>query len=484
MNAEIISVGTELLLGDIVNSNSQFLASELAVYGIDTLYQSTVGDNRERLTQALELATSRCDLVILTGGLGPTEDDLTRETVAEFCGLPLVLHEDSDRRIRAYFEKSGKEYTDNNRKQAMLPEGCIVFANEHGTAPGCAVEKDGKYLLLLPGPPREMIAMFRDCVSEYLAKHSDSTIRSHTIGVFGIPEAAIDERLHDLMEQDNPTVAPYAKNGEVVIRVTAKAETMEEATALCEPVIADIRERLGNAVYGVDVGGLAPRVVGLLTEKEMKIATAESCTAGLLSGRLTEVPGVSAVFECGIAAYSKEIKHQVLGVPESVLEEQGAVSPETAGAMAIGARRVGGADIGIGITGVAGPTTDEGKAVGTVYVALADEKRVWVKKVFAGHSEGDREYIRNVATVYALDMTRRYLEALPGVMAGGQSIEQVQQEAAAAEEELQTVSKKQRRRAALLRWLSLLLVVALALGFLGYRYAHTHLRRLDHNRCR
>ncbi len=435
MNAEIISVGTELLLGDIVNSNSQFLARELAVYGVDTLYQSTVGDNRERLRQAIELALSRCDMVILTGGLGPTEDDLTRETVAECLGLPLVLHEESDRRIRAYFEHTGKEYTENNQKQAMLPEGCIVFPNDHGTAPGCVIEQDKHCVVLLPGPPREMIPMFFEHVAAYLTRCSGGTIHSHTVGVFGIPEAAVDERLQDLMEARNPTVAPYAKDGEVVLRITAKADTVEQANALCDPVIATIRERLGNAVYGVDAGGLAKRVVTLLTEKGMKIATAESCTAGLLSGRLTEVPGVSAVFECGIAAYSKEIKHQMLGVPESILEQRGAVSPETAGAMAVGARRAGAADIGIGITGVAGPDTSEGKAVGTVYVALADEKRVWVKKVFAGHGDEDREYIRNIATLYALDMSRRYLEALPGVMAGGQSLQQMQQEVLALTKE-------------------------------------------------
>ncbi len=472
MKAEIISVGTELLLGDIVNSNSQFLSRELAAYGVDTLYQSTVGDNRERLQEAIKLALSRCDLVILTGGLGPTEDDLTRETVAQQLGLPLVLDEESDRRIRAYFERTGKEYTDNNQKQAMLPESCTVFPNDHGTAPGCAIERDERRVILLPGPPREMIPMFFEHVAPYLARCSGGTIHSHTMGVFGVPEAAVDERLHDLMEGANPTVAPYAKDGEVVLRITAKADTVEQANALCDPVIADIRERLGNAVYGVDAGGLAKRVVTLLTEKEMKIATAESCTAGLLSGRLTEIPGVSNVFECGIAAYSKEIKRQMLGVPESILEECGAVSPETAGAMAVGARRVGGADIGIGITGVAGPDSSEGKAVGTVYVALADEKRVWVKKVFAGHCDEDREYIRNMATLYALDMSRRYLEALPCVMAGGQSLEQMQQEVLAMTKEQNATAKKRRRRALLLRWLSSAAVLLLAVVFWAYMYVY------------
>ena len=463
MNAEILTVGTELLLGDILNSNSQFLSRELAIYGIDILYQSTVGDNRERLESALETALSRCDMVILTGGLGPTEDDLTRETVAAALDLPLELHEESEERIKEYFRATEKVYTENNRKQAMLPRGCTVFRNDHGTAPGCAVEKDGKCVILLPGPPKELVPMFGDSVAPFLMQFTGETIRSHTIGVFGIPEAAVDERLHDLMESENPTVAPYAKSGEVLLRVTAKAATPEAADELCMPIVEEICQRLGNAVYSVDRGGLPETVVALLKESEKKIATAESCTAGLLSGKLTEVPGASQVFECGIAAYSADIKRQVLGVPESVLEKQGVVSPETAGAMAIGARRVGNADIGIGITGVAGPDPSEGKDVGTVYVALADEKRVWVKKIFAGHGSEDREQIRNVATLYALDMSRRYLEAWPGVMAGGQLLEKVQH-ADDAGYKVPKVRHKSRRWI----WFSLILALLIVIGMWVY----------------
>lgn len=459
MNAEILTVGTELLLGDILNSNSQFLSREMAAYGIDILYQSTVGDNRERLKSALELALGRCNMVIVTGGLGPTEDDLTRETVADYFNLPLELHEESERRIREYFEATGREYAENNKKQAMLPQGCVVFPNDHGTAPGCAVEKYGQQVILLPGPPRELVPMFTEYVVPYLSARCDSTIHSHTVGVFGVPESVVDERLHDLMQGENPTVAPYAKDGEVVLRITAKAETTEQADALCAPVIDQIRERLGAAVYGVDAGNLQKTVVSLLKEKELKIATAESCTAGMLSGRLTEVAGVSEVFECGVAAYSKEIKHQVLGVPESVLKEKGAVSPETAAAMAMGARRVGEASIGIGITGVAGPDPSEGKDVGTVYVALADERRVWVKKVFAGHGEGDREHIRYVATSHALDMARRYLEAYPGVMAGGQMLDKLYPESVGT---LPPRTKK----AVLLALLALVVAAAVLLTYL------------------
>ena len=469
MNAEILTVGTELLLGDILNSNSQFLSRELAAYGIDTLYQSTVGDNAVRLKSALELALSRCDVVIVTGGLGPTEDDLTRETVAEHFQLPLILHEETEAHIREYFKNTGREYSENNQKQAMLPQGCLVFPNDHGTAPGCAVERYGQSVILLPGPPRELIPMFTEYVAPYLSRLSGGTIHSHTVGVFGIPESTVDERLQDLMKGENPTVAPYAKDGEVVLRVTAKADSVKQADALCEPVIAQIRERLGVAVYGVDTGSLQKTVVSLLKEKGLKIATAESCTAGMLSERLTQVPGVSEVFECGVAAYSKEIKHQVLGVPQEVLDEHGAVSPETAAAMAIGARTVGDANIGIGITGVAGPDPSEEQAVGTVYVALADDRRVWVKKIFAGHGGDDRELIRYVATSHALDMTRRYLEALPGVMVGGQTLDKLYPDTVSADEEeepARRVSARTRRSL----WITALIVVLVAALVLSYVY--------------
>lgn len=422
MNAEIITVGTELLLGDILNSNSQFLSRELAAYGIELLYQSTVGDNTARLKRVLALALERSDLVLITGGLGPTPDDLTRETVCETLGLPLVLHEESWKRIQEYFASTGREMTENNQKQAMLPEGCTVFPNDYGTAPGCAIERDGHVVILLPGPPKELVPMFQTYVAPYLSAFSGGTIFSQTIGVFGIPESTVAERLADLLSGANPTVAPYAKDGEVTLRVTAQAENVEAARALCAPVVEEIRSRLGANVYGVNSGSLQKAVVDLLREKGKKIATAESCTAGMLSGRLTEVAGASAVFECGVAAYSKEIKHQVLGVSEELLEKYGAVSPEVASAMAVGARRVGQADLGVGITGVAGPDTSEGKPVGTVYIALADEKRTWVKKIVAGHSTQDREYVRFVATSHALDLVRRYLEALPAVMAGGETL--------------------------------------------------------------
>lgn len=489
MNAEIITVGTELLLGDILNSNSQFLSQQLAVFGIQVLHQSTVGDNNSRLRQELEQAMKRSDLIVLTGGLGPTPDDLTRETVSEALGLPLTLHEESYARIVEYFQTTGKEMTENNRKQAMLPAGCTVFPNDHGTAPGCAVERYGQRIILLPGPPRELIPMFSDYVAPYLSKLSGGTIFSHTIGVFGVPESAVAERLADLLAGANPTVAPYAKEGEVILRVTARATDEEAARAMCEPVVAEIRQRLGINVYGVDSGSLQKAVVQLLQEKNMKIATAESCTAGLLSGRLTEVPGASSVFECGIAAYSAEIKHNLLGVPEEMIAEHGTVSPEVASAMAVGALKAGKASIGIGITGVAGPDPSEGKPVGTVYIALADEKRVWVKKIVAAGldsgTDAGREHIRFLATSHALDLARRYLEAMPTVMAGGVLREEPAKPAPAVIPSAPTAPPKKRPfLAAILPWkgdgraklflktiLLLLVLLLIAAGcVLGYFY--------------
>lgn len=423
MQAEIISVGTELLKGDIVDANSRFLSHELLAFGIETQYQSTVGDDGQKLETLLRLALSRSRLIFISGGLGPTPDDLTRETVCHALGIPQELHEESWRQIEAYFARTGRELSLNNKKQAMLPAGCVVFPNLYGTAPGCAVEQDGKCIILLPGPPAELIPMFHNAVAPYLAKFMDCAIVTHMVGVFGLPESTVAERIADLLMSENPTVAPYVREGEVVLYVTAKAETQAAADALCTPVIADLRARLNVFVYGVDVDSLQHCVVSLLKEKGLKIATAESCTAGLLSGRLTEVPGASAVFECGVASYSNEIKHNLLGVPTELLEQYGAVSPAVACAMAIGVRRISEAAIGIGITGVAGPDSSEGHPAGTVYIALADEKRTWVKRITAGHQDVDREQVRRLATSHALDMARRYLEALPAVMAGGELIE-------------------------------------------------------------
>lgn len=422
MNAEIITVGADLLLCNIANADSQFLSHDLAAFGIEVTHISTMGADPSSLREAIRLALGRSELVVLAGGLGDGDDACALPVVADVLSLPLEPHEDSLERIREYFVNTCREMPANAERQAWLPQGATVFPNDHGTAPGCAIDRNGQQIFLLPGEPRELMPMFSDYVAPYLSNCTGGTIVSRTVGVFGLSEAVLTERLADLMGEANPNVAAYSKDGEAILRVTAHAANRADALALCAPVVDEICRRLGVNVYGVDVGSLQKAVVALLLDKQMKIATAESCTAGLLSGRLTEVAGVSAVFECGVAAYSKEIKHNILGVSNELLEQYGAVSPKVAGAMAVGARRVGNADLGVGITGVAGPDTSEGKPVGTVYVALADEKRVWVKKIDTREGAVDREYIRYLATSHALDLVRRYLEALPTVMAGGETL--------------------------------------------------------------
>lgn len=416
MNAEILSVGTELLLGNIVNTNTQYLANGLAQLGVNVLYQSVVGDNEARLIEVLKLALSRSDIVITTGGLGPTGDDITRETIAKVIGRRLVRDEHSMEVIRDYFARTGRKMGPSNEKQAMLPEGCIVLQNDWGTAPGCIVEQDGKSIIMLPGPPREMGPLFEQRVRPYLAKFSDSVIASINLREFGIPESTVQELLDDLMQGENPTLSPYAKEGEVQLRVTAKAATEEEALALCRPVAEEVKKRLGYAYYGEDVDSLQEVVVKALLKKKQKIAFAESCTGGTTAGRLTEIPGSSDVFECGIVSYANRVKHALLDVREETLKEHGAVSEETAAQMAEGVRVRAEADYGVGITGIAGPGggTEE-KPVGLVYVAVSDGKNCHVRRLLLGHSGSERAHIRYLSSSHALDMARRLILGLPQV---------------------------------------------------------------------
>ncbi len=406
MQAEIIAVGTELLLGDVVDTNGAYLSRQAALLGLSVRHRQTVGDNPERLKEAVALALSRAQVVILCGGLGPTPDDLTKEIACEALGVPLAMHEPSLDAIRAYFEKSGRVMSENNQKQAMMPVGGTVFENAHGTAPGCAVEKDGKHVLMLPGPPRELIPMFEEAAKPYLRPLCDGVLRSHSVRVFGMGESVAAQQVADLMAQENPTVAPYAKAGEMYFRVTAKAATEEEADKLAAPTVATLCERLGDVVYGVDVASLEQALIAKLVEKGQTVATAESCTGGLVSERLTAVAGASAVFSCGVAAYSADIKQRVLGVPAAVIAKTGTVSAETAAYMATGVRALAGADIGISITGSAGPAPCEGKPVGTVYVAACSKTACYVRRLQLTHRP-DRDYIRTVAASHALDMARR-----------------------------------------------------------------------------
>lgn len=406
---ELISVGTEILLGDILNTDAQFLSIELARLGISVIHQSTVGDNRERLLAQLKEAADRSDIIILSGGLGPTPDDLTKEVCCEFFGKKMFLHEPTVEKIKTYFSTKGMEMAQNNLKQAMLPKDCVIFPNDNGTAPGMAIEKDGVHILVLPGPPRELKPMFWNCAVPYLMQFSDRIIVSHNIRTFGIGESLMAERVNDLFDAENPTVAPYAKDGEALLRVTAMARTKEEAENLCEPVINEIKNRLDGFVYGVDYTCIEEAVIEKLKEKHMKVATAESCTGGLIAKRITDVPGASEVFDCGIISYANEIKHRVLGVSEDDLNKYGAVSEPVARQMAQGALKVSGADIAVSVTGIAGPDSDStNKPVGLVYIGLADRDNVWVRELRT--SRKDRSYNRYVSASNALNMIRLYID--------------------------------------------------------------------------
>ena len=406
---ELISVGTEILLGDILNTDAQFLSIELARLGISVIHQSTVGDNRERLLAQLKEAADRSDIIILSGGLGPTPDDLTKEVCCEFFGKKMFLHEPTVEKIKTYFSTKGMKMAQNNLKQAMLPKDCVIFPNDNGTAPGMAIEKDGVHILVLPGPPRELKPMFRNCAVPYLMQFSDRIIVSHNIRTFGIGESLMAERVNDLFDAENPTVAPYAKDGEALLRVTAMARTKEEAENLCKPVINEIKSRLDGFVYGVDYTCIEEAVIEKLKEKHMKVATAESCTGGLIAKRITDDPGASEVFDCGIISYANEIKHRVLGVSEDDLNKYGAVSEPVARQMAQGALKVSGADIAVSVTGIAGPDSDStNKPVGLVYIGLADRDNVWVRELRT--SRKDRSYNRYVSASNALNMIRLYID--------------------------------------------------------------------------
>lgn len=406
---ELISVGTEILLGDILNTDAQYLSIELAKLGISVIHQSTVGDNRERLLAQLDEAAKRSDIIILSGGLGPTPDDLTKEVCCEFFGKEMFLHEPTVEKIKKYFSSKGIEMAQNNLKQAMLPKDCVIFPNDNGTAPGMAIEKDGVHILVLPGPPRELKPMFQNCAVPYLMQFSDRIIVSHNIRTFGIGESSMAERVNDLFDAQNPTVAPYAKDGEALLRVTAMAMTKEDAESLCEPVIEEIKKRLDAYVYGVDYSCIEEAVVAMLKEHHLKVATAESCTGGLIAKRITDVPGASEVFECGIISYANEIKHKVLGVSEDDLNKYGAVSEPVAKQMAQGALKVSGADIAVSVTGIAGPDSDStDKPVGLVYIGLADKENVWVREIRT--SRRDRSYNRYVSASNALNMIRLYID--------------------------------------------------------------------------
>ena len=408
---EIMGVGTELLLGNIVNTDARDISVMLSELGINVYWHSVVGDNPQRLKESVEIAKNRADIIITTGGLGPTCDDLTKQVLSECFGLPLEFNQEAADRMREHFAVLNKPMTENNLQQAWLPKGCTVFQNLWGTAPGCAFKSGKNIVMMLPGPPRECNNMFRHCAMPYLRGLSDETIVSHNLRIFGLGESAVEFKLRDLMnELTNPTLAPYAKEGECMLRVTAKAHNVEEAEKMMVPVIERVRDIIGDYIYGVDSESLEETVFTLMKEKGVTVSVAESCTGGFMAKRITDMPGSSQVFPGGVVVYSDEAKAKLLGIDPALIAEKGAVSEEVAREMAVKVREKLGADIGIGITGEAGPEASGSHPVGDVYIALADEGGVYCNLYTLGRT---RSRVRLAAANNAFDLIRRRLTKLP-----------------------------------------------------------------------
>lgn len=410
-DTEIISVGTELLLGHVTNTDARDISEMLSKIGINVKYHTVVGDNPERLRQCVETAKSRADIIITTGGLGPTCDDLTKQILAEAFGLRLVENKAEREGLYDYI-RYGKKFTDNNFTQAMLPEGCTVFHNNCGTAPGCGFEKDGKIVVMIPGPPKECNAMFRESALPYLRKLSEELIVSHSVRIFGLGESSVDDIFAEEMNRmTNPTMAPYAKECDCLLQITAKAKSVDEAEKMIAPVMEHVMQRLGDVVYGVDVECIEESVIKLLREKNMTFSAAESCTGGDLAKRFTDMPGASAFFKGGVVTYTNEAKAKLLGIDPALIEEKGAVSYEVAKAMAENVRALLGTDIGVGVTGLAGPDGDGVHEVGTVFVSLAVEGETFVKELHMGTMR-TRSFIRRMAGNHIYDMMRRWLSGI------------------------------------------------------------------------
>ena len=402
-NAEILCVGTEILIGDIVNTNAAFISGRLALMGISQYYQAAVGDNPVRLENAIRGALKRCDLLIMSGGLGPTYDDLTKETAAKCMGRELVFDERSYLKMKSYFDFRGRVMTENNKKQAYMPFGCVIFDNNAGTAPGCAIEdtERGKIIIMLPGPPFEMKKMWLESCEPYLCKFTDRVFVSKNVNVFGIGESDLESRIRPLMENAvNPSIAPYCGDGEVRLRVTASAGSVEECEKLVAGAIENLKNsEIGSFIYGIDTS-LAGALVERLRDSGKTVGVAESCTGGLIAKRITDVSGSSEVFGYGCVTYANEAKMKLLSVKEETLKAYGAVSEQTASEMAMGVRALSGADVGIATTGIAGPGggTPE-KPVGLVYLGIASEKGVRTVKLLL---KGDRDRVRILASSNAL----------------------------------------------------------------------------------
>lgn len=407
MVVELICVGTELLLGNIVNTNAAYLAEKCAGLGLSCYYQSVVGDNADRLRCTLCTALERADILILSGGLGPTTDDLTKETAANVMGMPLVMDAHSLDRIERFFRTRGLEMTENNKKQALVPRGAIVLDNDNGTAPGLILEKDGKRMILLPGPPNELHPMFEKSVRPYLEGLEPGIIYSRTVKICGIGESKVASVIQDMIDgQTNPTVAPYAKTGEVHLRVTARAQNEKEAKVLVKPVVKELKNRFGMDIYTTEENvTLEKAVVDLLLANSLTVSTIESCTGGMLAARLINIPGVSEVFKSGYITYSNKAKRKVVGVKKSSLHKYGAVSEQVAYEMANGSAMATKADVAVSVTGIAGPDggTEE-KPVGLVYIGCRVCGKTVVKEY---HFMGNRAKIREATVSAALTLMRQ-----------------------------------------------------------------------------
>ncbi len=414
--AEILCVGTELLLGDIVNTNAAFLSQRLADLGISVYRHTCVGDNPKRLSDAIRTALESADLVITSGGLGPTYDDLTKETISAAMGRPLELHTSSLERITAYFARTGRVMTENNKKQAMMPRGALVIDNDYGTAPACVITdaERNKTVIMLPGPPSELIPIFNERIFPLLRDASDAVLLSKNIHIFGIGESAVESKIKSIMtDSQNPTVAPYCKEGEVRLRVTAKAESEQEAEIMCNKMISRISEsEVGQFIYGVDIASLENALVAELHRTHLTFGTAESCTGGLIAQRVTSIAGCSDVFYGSIVSYTNDIKHSLLGVNQDTLDAFGAVSKQTAMEMARGARERLGVDIAVSVTGLAGPGGGTPELpVGTVFIGLST-KNGETYRALSLSGMRSREYIRIVSASNALDMALKGIKGL------------------------------------------------------------------------
>lgn len=408
LTAEIVSIGTELLLGQIVDTNAAYLSQTLASLGINVYFRSTVGDNLERIIETIRSAMERADLIITSGGLGPTMDDLTKEAIAKAFGVPLVEHPESAEALRAFFRSRNQPFAESNLKQALVFEGGMVLPNPMGTAPGAAIEKGGKIAVCLPGPPRELVPMVQNHLVPFLRQRlgaGGTVLRSRVVATVGISESLAEQKVADLLAETNPTVAPVLHGYEVHFRITASGTDEQEVDALLARKERELRDRLGDYVYGVGDGTLEAVLVRALIGRGWTIAVAESCTGGLVGHRITNVPGSSKAFLCGITAYANEAKVSLLGVQQEALRQHGAVSSQVACQMADGVRRASGASVGVAITGIAGPDggTPE-KPVGLVYIAVATDGGT---RASEHRFVGTREDIKQRSAQAALDAARR-----------------------------------------------------------------------------